>query len=77
MKEDKKYQIWLRGSSLVGHVRASSKTKAMEKAREMILNNFQLKRLPAGTCVCPISEDYYGHIAKLNREAGFSAMTDF
>jgi ribosomal protein L2 len=77
MNQDKKYQIWLRGSTLVGHVRASSKTEAMRKVREMLLNDFQLKRLPAGTCVCPISEDYYDQIAKLNREAGFNAMTDF
>lgn len=66
MRLDQKYQVWLRGSSIVGHVYASSRTAAMNKAREMVLNDFHLKRLPAGTCVCPISEDYYTQIAEQN-----------
>jgi hypothetical protein len=53
MHEDR-YQVWLRGSSLAGHVYAASKTAAKTKARDMVLQDFNLKRLPAGTCVCRI-----------------------
>jgi hypothetical protein len=72
-----RYQVWLRGSSLVGHVYATSKTAAMDKARELVMNDFKLNRLPAGTCVCKISPGYYEEIAEMNRRAGFNAMTDF
>jgi hypothetical protein len=71
------YQVWLRGSSLAGHVNATSKTAAMTKARDMILHDFNLKRVPAGTCVCKISPGYYEKIAEMNRKAGFNATTDF
>ncbi len=77
MKQERRYQVWLRGSTLVGHVNASSKTAAMSGAREMVLNDFHLKRLPVGTCVCPISAGYYEQIAEWNRKAGFNALTDF
>ncbi len=76
MREDR-YQVWLRGSSLVGHVYATSKTAAMAKARDMVLQDFNLTRLPAGTCVCKISPGYYDEIARMNQRAGFNAMTDF
>ncbi len=76
MHEDR-YQVWLRGSSLVGHLHATSKTAAKTKARDMVLQDFNLKRLPAGTCVCKISPGYYDEIARMNQRAGFNAMTDF
>ncbi len=76
MHEDR-YQVWLRGSSLVGHVYATSKTAAKTKARDMVLHDFNLTRLPAGTCVCKISPGYYDEIARMNQRAGFNAMTDF
>lgn len=72
-----RYQVWLRGSSLAGHVYAASKTAAKTKARDMVLLDFNLKRLPAGTCVCRISPGYYDEIARMNQRAGFNATTDF
>ncbi len=76
MHEDR-YQVWLRGSSLVGHVYATSKTAAKTKARDMVFRDFHIKKLPAGTCVCKISPGYYDEIARMNQRAGFNAMTDF
>lgn len=63
MNEIKKYQIWLGGSELFGHVYATSKTDAMRQAREIIYTALDCKRVPADTGVCEIPEDYYSRLA--------------
>jgi len=60
---DKKYQIWLGGSTLYGHVWARSKTAAMRQAREIIYADLNCRRIPADTGVCEITESYYRDLA--------------
>ena len=60
---DKKFQIWLGGSTLYGHVWARSKTAAMRQVREIIYNDLNCSRVPDDTGVCEISESYYRDVA--------------
>lgn len=59
----KKYQIWIGGSELYGHVWDTSRTGAMQQAREIIYHDLNCRRVPADTGVCEISESYYGDLA--------------
>jgi len=61
---ERKFQIWLGGSELYGHVWAASKTAAMRQARELIYADLKCKRTPADTGVCEIPESYYRDLAR-------------
>lgn len=60
----KKYQIWIGGSELYGHVWDTSATGAMQQAREIIYHDLNCSRVPADTGVCEISESYYQDMAR-------------
>ena len=63
-----KYQVWLGGNSLMDIPQgvAKDKKEALKWAREWL----EVKRLPKGTCVCEISDDYYDGIVKNNQAIG-------
>jgi len=63
MRDIKKYQVWLGGTELFGHVYETSETAAMRTARDMIYAALKCTRVPADTGVCEISEGYYRDMA--------------
>lgn len=63
-----KFQVWLRGSDLCDTTADTEK-----EARQQIRDFYGYKRLPNGTCVCRIPNDYYAKIVKNNQEIGIDA----
>jgi len=62
------YQVWIRGCDL-HDVKAESEQEAREQVREF----YGYKRLPAGTCVCEIPDDYYDRMVRNNQSIGIDA----
>lgn len=71
MADKCRWQLWLRGNRLIGHVSGCSKEEAMNELRRQAKDEFGYKRLPEGSCVCLIEPDYYEKIAESNRRQGF------
>ena len=66
-KEEKmpKFQVWLRGSDL-----HDVTTDTEEGARQQIRDFYGYRKLPKGTFVCRISDNYYSQMVRNNQEIG-------
>jgi len=65
--------MWLHGNVLVGHAHVKSKTAAMKEMRILAKENYGYKRLPTGSCVCEIIDNYYKELNRMSAKIPFGA----
>lgn len=73
-----RYQVWLNGSTIIGHVESDDIESANEMAEVVFKDHFG-GDVPDGAEweIFPIYPGYYEEIADMNQRAGFNAQTDF